>query len=200
MPPPPEAPTLAGEPPAALALRVLGHAVAAIEGRERAGQQRMCAAAAEAMDGGAVLLAQAGTGTGKSLAYLAAGMGAAVGTGRRLVVSTATLALQRQIVLKDGPLVATAVGACVGREPRIALLKGWHNYICRYKLAGGYPAGDGPALFPLDATSPRGRGAAPRAPSGSRSCECVGGRRRPRAAIATTSAPGSATVRGARSP
>lgn len=162
MPPPPEAPTLAGEPPAALALRVLGHAVAAIEGRERAGQQCMCAAAAEAMDGGAVLLAQAGTGTGKSLAYLAAGMGAAVGTGRRLVVSTATLALQRQIVLKDGPLVATAVGACVGREPRIALLKGWHNYICRYKLAGGYPADDDPALFALDATST----AAPEPPRG----------------------------------
>lgn len=129
---------------------MLATAVESIGGVGRAGQQRMCAAVADAVDDDAVLLAQAGTGTGKSLAYLAACMTAAVLAERRVVVSTATLALQRQIMLKDGPTVAAAVAAHAGREPQVALLKGWHNYACRHKLAGGYPADDDPGLFAVD--------------------------------------------------
>ena len=78
------------------ALRVLDAAVAAMGGSRREGQHRMTAAVAAAIAGEGVLLAQAGTGTGKSLAYLAACLTDAALHGRRAVVSTATLALQRQ--------------------------------------------------------------------------------------------------------
>jgi len=139
----------------AASVDVLRHAVAAIGGVEREGQHRMALAASRTIEAGGVLLAQAGTGTGKSLAYLAACMTDAVLAGRTVVISTATLALQRQIMLKDAPTVAASLAALHGQEPRVALLKGWHNYVCKHKVAGGYPDEDEPTLFSVDASSTR---------------------------------------------
>src|SRR5919205_345243 len=74
------------------------------------------------------LVAEAGTGVGKSLAYLIP----ALESGRRVVVSTATKALQEQLLSKDVPLAAAALG----RDVRVAVLKGRQNYLCRNGLQG----------------------------------------------------------------
>ncbi|MDD9207237.1 ATP-dependent DNA helicase, partial [Georgenia sp. 10Sc9-8] len=116
-------------------------------------QQRMAEAVATTLQDGGHLLVQAGTGTGKSLAYLVPVLAHTVGTGQRAVVSTATLALQRQVLVDDAPRVADVVAARTGRRPEVALLKGWHNYLCRHKVAGGYPTEDEPGLFSADAAT-----------------------------------------------
>lgn len=136
------------------ALAVLDAAITAMNGSPREGQRRMAAAVAAALEGDGVLLAQAGTGTGKSLAYLSACLTAAA-DGRTAVISTATLALQRQVLLSDAPLVAETVAELCGVRPTIAPLKGWHNYVCRHKLTGGYPPDEEPALFSWDGSGPR---------------------------------------------
>ncbi|WP_284305837.1 ATP-dependent DNA helicase [Mobilicoccus caccae] len=92
------------------------------------------------------LLVQAGTGTGKSLAYLVPAVADAVATGTPAIVATATLALQAQIVDRDMPRVADALAPILGRRPTYALVKGRRNYLCRHKLAGGFPEEEG-ALF-----------------------------------------------------
>lgn len=74
-----------------------------------------------------VLLCEAGTGTGKTLAYLVP----AILSGKKVVVSTATRALQEQIVTRDLPLIERALGL----EPRAALMKGLSNYVCRRRHA-----------------------------------------------------------------
>ncbi len=76
---------------------------------------------------GRVLLCEAGTGTGKTLAYLVP----AILSGKKVVVSTATRALQEQIVARDLPLIERALGL----EPRAALMKGLSNYVCRRRYA-----------------------------------------------------------------
>ena len=101
------------------------------------------------MDSGEHLLVQAGTGTGKSLGYLVPAVHHAVHSGERVIVSTATLALQRQIMTRDLPLVADTLAPHLPRAPRLALLKGWHNYACLHKIAGGYPPDDAGTLFDL---------------------------------------------------
>ena len=88
----------------------------------RAGQRRLTAAVQEAMRGGASLVAEAGTGIGKSLAYL---LPATLGR-QPVIVSTATRALQDQLVHKDVPRVAHVLE----RPIRAALLKGRANYVC----------------------------------------------------------------------
>jgi len=114
---------------------------------------------ADALDDQAHLLVQAGTGTGKSLGYLVPVMVHAVESGERAVISTATLALQRQVLTKDAPLAADAVEAVTGLRPAIALLKGWQNYVCRHRLQGGYPEADDAddALFSAGAATVSGR-------------------------------------------
>lgn len=107
----------------------------------------MTEAVEAALSGGDALLAQAGTGTGKSLAYLSAALTAASEGGMRTVISTATLALQRQILVKDAPVVAEAVEQICGTRPSVAVLKGWSNYVCRHKISGGYPEEDDGTLF-----------------------------------------------------
>ncbi|MDO5626708.1 MAG: ATP-dependent DNA helicase [Mobilicoccus sp.] len=92
------------------------------------------------------LLVQAGTGTGKSLAYLVPAVADAVNTGTPAIVATATLALQAQIVDRDMPRVADSLAPLLGRRPTYALVKGRANYVCLHKLAGGFPDDDG-ALF-----------------------------------------------------
>ena len=84
-------------------------AVSAVGGSPRPGQQTMAEAVDLAMSGGRHLLVQAGTGTGKSLGYLVPAMRHALVTGRPVVISTATIALQTQIVRKDLPRLAEAL-------------------------------------------------------------------------------------------
>jgi len=129
---------------------LLDLAVGALGGAPREGQKRMAQAVAAAVRTGEHLLVQAGTGTGKSLGYLVPAVRHAVTTDERVVVSTATLALQRQVLTRDLPLVADALAPRLPRPPRIALLKGWHNYACRHKVEGGYPADEGGTLFDLE--------------------------------------------------
>ena len=95
-------------------------------GYEDRPQQRALAEAIEGVfrDGGA-LLAEAGTGVGKSLAYLVPAIGRALG-GERVIVSTHTLPLQDQLVRKDLPALQAALGSTV----EIAVLKGRSNYLC----------------------------------------------------------------------
>ncbi|MFI6425357.1 ATP-dependent DNA helicase [Promicromonospora sp. NPDC050880] len=127
---------------------LLDLAVGELGGGRREGQHRMAVAVGEAIEKGEHLLVQAGTGTGKSLGYLVPAVRHAVAAQSKVIVSTATLALQRQVITRDLPLVAKAVAPLLPREPRIALLKGWHNYLCVHKVGGGYPA-DEPTLFDL---------------------------------------------------
>ena len=129
-------------------LDILDTAVRAMGGSPRLGQSTMVREVARSVADGTHLLVQAGTGTGKSLGYLIPAMAHAVQAGHRVVVSTATLALQRQILTKDAPLAADAVEQITGTRPEVALLKGWQNYLCRHRLNGGYPQDeDEAALF-----------------------------------------------------
>jgi ATP-dependent DNA helicase DinG len=106
-----------------------GRLAAALPGFEsRAGQAALAEAVAEALTGEEHLLAEAGTGTGKSLGYLVP----ALLSGKRVVVATATKALQEQLLTKDVP----AAAAALGREVRVAVLKGRQNYLCRKSLGG----------------------------------------------------------------
>ena len=96
-------------------------------GEERPQQQEMCQAVARALVNETHLVIQAGTGTGKSLAYLVP----AVLSGKKVAVATATKALQDQLAEKDLPLVADGLGVPVS----FAVLKGRSNYICRQRVA-----------------------------------------------------------------
>ena len=136
-----------GDDPARLGT-LLEAAITAIGGTAREGQRAMAEAVGTAMEGGRHLLVQAGTGTGKSLAYLVPALLHAVTSGRPVVVSTATIALQNQIVAKDLPRLVEALAPHLPRTPTYALLKGRSNYVCRHKLDGGYPVDIDPgALF-----------------------------------------------------
>ena len=111
-----------------------------------------------------------------------------------VVIATATLALQRQLIEKDLPVVARALAEPLGREPQFAVLKGRSNYLCLDRLNRGSPDPDEAALFdtPDHPAGPAGR--TPAAP----------GRRPPRPVTATTSTsrstggsgPGSRSRRG----
>jgi len=121
---------------------MLRAAVESVGGVDRPGQLQMARAVERAVGTREHLLVQAGTGTGKSLAYLVPAVAHAVDTGKPAIVATATLALQAQVVDRDLPRMAGAVGALLGREPTYALVKGRRNYLCRHKLAGGFPDDD----------------------------------------------------------
>ncbi|MBA3410316.1 MAG: DEAD/DEAH box helicase, partial [Geodermatophilaceae bacterium] len=112
----------------------------------------MATAVDTAMNTDEHLLVQAGTGTGKSLAYLVPALRHAVENREPVVVSTATLALQAQIVDHDLPVLVDALEPLLGRRPEVALVKGRAHYACRHKLAGGYPAEE-PTLFEAPAAS-----------------------------------------------
>jgi ATP-dependent DNA helicase DinG len=132
---------------------LLAAAVAGIGGSERPGQVQMAEAVATAMTEGSHLLVQAGTGTGKSLAYLVP----ALLHGGPVVVATATIALQNQVVDRDLPALVDAVEPLLGRRPTYAILKGRSNYLCRNKVHGGMPDDDGDALFDPSPTTALGR-------------------------------------------
>ena len=92
----------------------------------RPGQRAMAAAVADAIEQGHVLLAEAGTGTGKTLAYLVP----AILSGRRVLVSTGTKTLQEQIFSKDLPLLQASLGVSF----KATYMKGRGNYLCLHRL------------------------------------------------------------------
>lgn len=117
-----------GDAASAGALKALDAVVACIEGGvERAGQREMAAAVADAIANRRHLLVEAGTGTGKSLAYLVP----AILSGRRVVVVTATRALQEQLCNKDLPQLEAHLDDAFS----FALLKGRSNYLCLARKA-----------------------------------------------------------------
>ncbi|NYJ75193.1 ATP-dependent DNA helicase [Allobranchiibius huperziae] len=118
---------------------LLAAAVQGVGGTPREGQTRMAHAVQDALSDKSHLLAQAGTGTGKSLAYLVPAIAHAVESGRPAIIATATLALQAQIVDRDLPRIADALAPVIGRRPTYGLVKGRRNYVCVNKLQGGYP-------------------------------------------------------------
>ena len=119
---------------------LLATAVAALGGSERSGQLQMATAVADAFETGQHLAVQAGTGTGKSLAYLVPAIVRAVSDDTPVVVSTATIALQRQLVDRDLPQLVNALTDALPRAPRFALLKGRQNYLCLNKIHNGAAA------------------------------------------------------------
>ncbi|MEU4813963.1 ATP-dependent DNA helicase [Nocardia fluminea] len=134
-------------------------AVHALGGKERTGQTTMATAVDHAIDTKEHLAVQAGTGTGKSLAYLVPSLRHAVRTGRTVVVSTATIALQRQLVDRDLPRLAEALTKPLGRAPQFAILKGRNNYLCLNKINSVIPEDTGgeAELFDAFAISRLGR-------------------------------------------
>ncbi len=122
--------------------------VEAIGGQEREGQLRMAEAVAESLAGSGHAIVQAGTGTGKSVGYLVpAALHAVAPSGGPVIVATATLALQRQLVERDLPRVAVALEPVLGRPLRFAVLKGRNNYVCLQKLHGSMPEDESEGLF-----------------------------------------------------
>ena len=114
-------------PTSADALEALARLAEAVPGGERrAPQDAMAAAVADTIDAGGHLVVQAGTGTGKSWAYLVP----AITSGTRTVVATATKALQDQLANKDLPLLAEHLD----RPIEFAVLKGRSNYVCRQRI------------------------------------------------------------------
>lgn len=113
---------------------VLAAAVAEVGGSSRPGQEQMADAIAESLDAGEHLLVQAGTGTGKSLGYLAPVLSRVHDHDERVVIATATLALQAQLAKNDIPHALTAMGRATGHEPRAAVLKGRSNYACLLRV------------------------------------------------------------------
>ena len=116
---------------------LLQTAVRSLGGAERTSQLTMASAVAHSIDTGEHLAVQAGTGTGKSLAYLVPSLRHAVESGRTVVVSTATIALQRQLVDRDLPRLADALKKPLGRRAEFAILKGRNNYLCMNKIHTG---------------------------------------------------------------
>jgi ATP-dependent DNA helicase DinG len=137
---------------------LLATAVEAVGGAERPGQVEMAEAVDRSIRTGEHLAVQAGTGTGKSLAYLVPSVRHAVAEEDTVVVSTATIALQRQLVDRDLPRLAKALRKELGREPRFAILKGRRNYLCMHRVHNGAPdEPDEGALFDPFAVSRLGR-------------------------------------------
>lgn len=132
--------------PGASVGRLLAAAVEAVGGSERPGQLRMAEAVVEAIESGRHLLVQAGTGTGKSLAYLVP----ALAHGDRVVVATATIALQNQLIDRDLPRLVQAAEPLLGGKPSFAILKGRRNYACLQRLHDGPDDVDEFALFDVE--------------------------------------------------
>jgi len=100
---------------------------------DRPSQRDMAAYGADLYNDGGIALLEAGTGVGKSFAYLVPALVWARENGERTIVSTNTINLQEQLVGKDLPILARALGTG-DHTPSFALLKGWHNYLCLARL------------------------------------------------------------------
>ncbi|MGI5156195.1 ATP-dependent DNA helicase [Microbispora sp. CA-102843] len=136
---------------------LLTAAVTAVGGVERPGQVKMAQAVRDAVESEEHLAVQAGTGTGKSLAYLVPAIRHAAESGEAVVVSTATIALQRQLVDRDLPRLADALESLLPHRPEFAILKGRRNYLCRHKMADGMPEDEDDQLFDPREVSATGR-------------------------------------------
>ncbi len=140
---------------------LLTRAVAALGGSQRSGQIAMAQAVSRAFHTGEHLAVQAGTGTGKSLAYLVPALALAAAEDDDIhgpvVVSTATIALQRQLVDRDLPRLVEALAGALPRKPSFALLKGRGNYLCLNKIHNGSaadePVGQEELFEPFAATA-----------------------------------------------
>lgn len=102
------------------------------EYEDRPGQREMAAAITEVFNYGGTALLEAGTGVGKSLAYLVPALRWAALTGEKTLVSTNTINLQEQLVAKDLPFLARAFAG--KQSVRFALMKGWRNYLCLLRM------------------------------------------------------------------
>ena len=127
--------------------QALDAAVTAIGGAPREGQIQMAEAVANALTDRHHLMVQAGTGTGKSLAYLIPPLV----HGHKVLVATATLALQRQLVERDLPAVVPALEKTLGREITYAIYKGVGNYICLQKMNSEEPDADSEVMLGVSA-------------------------------------------------
>ena len=125
----------------------LAAAIEAIGGQPREGQIQMAEAVANALTDRHHLLVQAGTGTGKSLAYLVP----ALVHGKKVLVATATLALQRQLVERDLPKIQPALEKVLKRDLTFAVYKGVGNYLCLQKMNGAEQDPDGDVLMEIGA-------------------------------------------------
>ncbi|VXB33098.1 putative ATP-dependent helicase DinG homolog [Aeromicrobium sp. 9AM] len=142
-----DAATMQGAVPTSLALMpstpdvraVLHAAVEAVGGEDRPGQIEMAEAVQHALESGEHLLVQAGTGTGKSLGYLVPSLL----HGKRVVVATATLNLQHQLVERDIPALKDAARATLDVVPHHAVVKGRGNYACLHRIREGAPDDQG---------------------------------------------------------
>lgn len=121
---------------------LLEAAVAGLGGTSRPGQVAMAEAVTGSMSDGSHLLVQAGTGTGKSLGYLVPALLHSL-EDKRVVVSTATLALQSQLVDRDMPALLDATEKLLPRRPTYAIQKGRNNYACLHRIREGAPDDDG---------------------------------------------------------
>ncbi len=109
---------------------------------DRPSQRAMASAVARTFNEGGIALLEAGTGVGKSLGYLVPALRWAAANGERTIVSTNTITLQEQLVAKDLPFLQRALS---DQPVRFALLKGWRNYVCLFRLEQATSAGA--ALF-----------------------------------------------------
>ena len=121
--------------------------VTSIGGDAREGQRQMAEAVADTLAGGGHLIVQAGTGTGKSMGYLIPAALYAVEHEQAIVIATATLALQKQLIDHDLPLMVKALDPVLKRPVTFAVLKGRNNYVCLQKLHGAVPEDESAALF-----------------------------------------------------
>ncbi len=137
----------AGKPGLPDVTALLATAVTGIGGAERPGQVTMAEAVQRAIETGEHLAVQAGTGTGKSLAYLVPAVRHSIEQQATVVVSTATIALQRQLIDRDLPRLAEALKPVLGRAPAFAILKGRRNYLCLQRLRTGAEDDPQDALF-----------------------------------------------------
>lgn len=131
---------------------MLSHVIEHIGGTRREGQVRMTNAVARALATHRHLAVQAGTGTGKSMAYLVPAIEHAQRTDSTVVVSTATIALQNQLVGRDLPRLVEALDGVVDRTPSFAIVKGRSNYVCLQRV--GQAEADDAAQPSLDSGSP----------------------------------------------
>ena len=118
-----------------------------IGGDSRSGQHLMANAVGASLSGAGHLIVQAGTGTGKSMGYLIPAALYATSHQQAIVIATATLALQKQLMDHDLPLLANALEPLLQRPVTYAVLKGRNNYVCLQKLHGAIPEDESAALF-----------------------------------------------------
>lgn len=128
-------------------------------GHVRVGQDAMATLVDRAMETGGHAFVQAGTGTGKSVAYLVPALRHSVMHDRGpTVIATATLALQRQLIARDIPAVVGGLRSRLPRDPRVAVLKGRNNYVCLQRLHGGVVDDESESLFAFEEAPRSGLG------------------------------------------